>query len=49
VAKAAVTHQTGRIIQASTTHADLVHVRTVLSLSFHGIRRSRPSARRRRR
>jgi hypothetical protein len=23
--------------QASTTHADLVHIRTVLSLSFQGI------------
>ena len=34
-----ITKVIGRMIQASTTHADLVHVRIVLSLSFQGDQR----------
>src|SRR5215831_3150837 len=33
------TRVTGRMLQASTTHADLIHVRIVLSLSFQGDQR----------
>src|SRR5215467_16187194 len=33
------TRMTGRMLQASTTRADLVHVRMVLSLSFQGDQR----------
>jgi len=29
----------GKMVQASTTHADFVHVRMVLSLSFQGDQR----------
>jgi hypothetical protein len=32
-----VTRTIDRMLQASTTHADFVHVRIVLSLSFRGI------------
>src|SRR6202044_2533049 len=35
----AVTKVIDRMVQASTTHADLVHVRMVLSLSFRGDQR----------
>ena len=35
----AVTRVIDRMVQASTTHADLVHVRMVLSLSFRGDQR----------
>jgi len=35
----AVTTMTSRMHQASMTHADLVHIRTVLSLSFQGDQR----------
>ena len=34
-----VTRVIDRMVQASTTHADLVHVRMVLSLSFRGDQR----------
>jgi hypothetical protein len=34
-----VTTMTSRMHQASMTHADLVHIRTVLSLSFQGDQR----------
>src|SRR5215471_3600904 len=33
------TRMIGRMLQASTTHADFVHARMVLSLSFQGIQR----------
>jgi hypothetical protein len=33
------TSRISRMLQASTTHADFVHIRTVLSLSFQGDQR----------
>ena len=33
------TRMISRMLQASTTHADFVHIRTVLSLSFQGDQR----------
>src|SRR5215470_492079 len=36
---ATATRMIGRMLQASTTHADFVHARMVLSLSFQGIQR----------
>src|ERR1700677_4759489 len=33
------TRRTSRMLQASTTHADFVHIRTVVSLSFQGDQR----------
>jgi hypothetical protein len=35
----AAIRMTDRMLQASTTHADFVHVRMVLSLSFQGDQR----------
>ncbi len=44
----AATKMIDRMLQASTTHADLIHARIVLSLSFQGDQRRTLLARRRR-